>query len=165
MLFLKTGKTLLTELRWCNPCQMLTPTLEKLAKQEDIVLAKYDIDESSEMAETHAVNSIPAVFAFGTVFNFGIFCLFGILKPVNSCPYASVLLWGGLNVRVTLYEPKQHLILLQPSMLSFFVVAIAVASLTQARASGLSSCRSISLYLFASQRRFEYSRLSANAQF
>lgn len=60
----------LTRLRWCNPCQLLTPTLEKLAKQEDITLAKYDIDESSEMAETYGVSSIPAVYAFGELIQF-----------------------------------------------------------------------------------------------
>jgi len=50
--------------KWCPPCQQLGPVLEKLCKQEEITLAKYDIDESSSVSDSLRIASIPAVFAY-----------------------------------------------------------------------------------------------------
>jgi putative thioredoxin len=49
---------------WCGPCQMLSPVLEKLAREYDgkFVLAKVDIEGSPDVASRFGVRSIPAVF-------------------------------------------------------------------------------------------------------
>jgi putative thioredoxin len=50
---------------WCQPCLMLGPVLEKLAKEYNgkFLLAKVDTDAQSELALQFGVRSIPAVFA------------------------------------------------------------------------------------------------------
>lgn len=50
---------------WCQPCQTLGPTLEKLINEAGgkLVLAKVNIDEEQELAGAFQVQSIPSVFA------------------------------------------------------------------------------------------------------
>ncbi|MBD2072458.1 tetratricopeptide repeat protein [Phormidium sp. FACHB-592] len=47
--------------QWCGPCQMLKPLLEKLAQEYDFVLAKVDIDQSPDLAQTYGVGGVPDV--------------------------------------------------------------------------------------------------------
>jgi putative thioredoxin len=47
--------------QWCGPCQILKPTLEKLAQEYDLVLAKVDIDENPGLASAHRVEGVPDV--------------------------------------------------------------------------------------------------------
>lgn len=47
---------------WCGPCQMLSPLLEELSGQIDIV--KVDVDEASDIARKFAISSIPTLFLF-----------------------------------------------------------------------------------------------------
>lgn len=47
--------------QWCGPCQLLKPTLEKLAQEYDFVLAKIDIDQNSELANAYKVEGVPDV--------------------------------------------------------------------------------------------------------
>jgi putative thioredoxin len=51
---------------WCEPCQLLTPLLERLADefQGQFILAKVDIDRNQGMAAELGVESIPFVIAF-----------------------------------------------------------------------------------------------------
>ncbi|XGV96703.1 MAG: tetratricopeptide repeat protein [Leptolyngbya sp. BL-A-14] len=57
--------------QWCGPCQMLKPVLEKLAQEYDFILAKVDIDQSPELAQTYGVEGVPdvRVVVDGTVGN------------------------------------------------------------------------------------------------
>ncbi|MGI0484793.1 tetratricopeptide repeat protein [Pantanalinema rosaneae CENA516] len=47
--------------QWCGPCQMLKPVLEKLVQEYDFVLAKVDIDQEPELAQTYGVQGVPDV--------------------------------------------------------------------------------------------------------
>lgn len=47
--------------QWCGPCQMLKPLLEKLVQEYDFVLAKVDIDQSPDLANTYGVEGVPDV--------------------------------------------------------------------------------------------------------
>ena len=49
---------------WCGPCQTLLPIVEELASQHenDFVIAKINVDKNPELAQKHAVRSIPALF-------------------------------------------------------------------------------------------------------
>jgi thioredoxin 1 len=51
---------------WCGPCRMLTPVLEKVAKEMDgkAVVAKLDIDHSQKIAATFQVTSVPTLILF-----------------------------------------------------------------------------------------------------
>lgn len=51
--------TLLFLLRWCGPCKILGPRLEKMvAKQEGkVVMAKVDIDDHTDLAIEYEVGT------------------------------------------------------------------------------------------------------------
>lgn len=46
---------------WCGPCQVLKPILEKLVKEYNFVLAKVDIDQNPDLANTYHVQGVPDV--------------------------------------------------------------------------------------------------------
>ena len=47
---------------WCNPCRMLAPVLEELAKDKpEVKVCKVNIDEEQALAERFGVMSIPTV--------------------------------------------------------------------------------------------------------
>ena len=50
---------------WCGPCKTLGPMLEKAVADTGgaVELAKVDVDQNPRIAQTFAVQSIPAVFA------------------------------------------------------------------------------------------------------
>ena len=58
---------------WCGPCRMISPILEKLAKEnkENWQLAKVDTDKNQEIASAYGVKGIPNVKLFrnGEVIN------------------------------------------------------------------------------------------------
>ena len=51
---------------WCGPCRVLTPLLEKLAKDYGgrFHLAKVDADENMRIAGRHGVRGFPTVIAY-----------------------------------------------------------------------------------------------------
>ncbi|XP_069701160.1 thioredoxin, mitochondrial [Periplaneta americana] len=50
---------------WCNPCRMLTPRLESVIaeKKGEVILAKVDIDENTDLALDYEVGSVPVLIA------------------------------------------------------------------------------------------------------
>ncbi|MEB3342410.1 tetratricopeptide repeat protein [Okeania sp.] len=46
---------------WCGPCKMLKPTLEKLVPEYDFILAKVDVDQSPDLAQTYGIEGVPDV--------------------------------------------------------------------------------------------------------
>ena len=47
---------------WCGPCRMMAPILEAVAAERaDLVVAKVNVDESSELASRFGVMSIPTL--------------------------------------------------------------------------------------------------------
>ncbi|MFN8411933.1 MAG: thioredoxin [Anaerolineales bacterium] len=48
---------------WCNPCKMIAPTLEKLAKEQDgkLIVAKVNTDENAEWMTKFGVQGIPTL--------------------------------------------------------------------------------------------------------
>ncbi len=51
---------------WCGPCHALAPVLEAAveAREEQIVLAKVDVDANQSLSQRYSVSGIPAVKAF-----------------------------------------------------------------------------------------------------
>lgn len=51
---------------WCGPCRMLTPILEKVAKDvgSKATIAKVDIDKAQKTATTFQITSIPTLILF-----------------------------------------------------------------------------------------------------
>ena len=52
--------------QWCGPCRMLAPMLEDIANcyADTLAVVKVDIDESSDIAETYGVMSVPTLMVF-----------------------------------------------------------------------------------------------------
>ena len=51
---------------WCGPCRMLTPVLEKIAKEVagQAAIAKLDIDHAQKIASAFQVTSVPTMILF-----------------------------------------------------------------------------------------------------
>ena len=50
---------------WCGPCQMMMPEMEAFAEEnENIKVCKLNVDESTDLAVTFGVMSIPTVILF-----------------------------------------------------------------------------------------------------
>lgn len=47
---------------WCGPCKMLSPLVDEVAKNMDVV--KINIDDNMELAKTYKVMSIPCLLLF-----------------------------------------------------------------------------------------------------
>ena len=47
---------------WCGPCQLLSPILEEIAKEnKDLVVVKVDVDKFESLAKKHGILSIPTI--------------------------------------------------------------------------------------------------------
>lgn len=49
---------------WCMPCKMLAPIVEKVARDQNIKLAKLDIDENEELVRQFKIVSVPTLKIF-----------------------------------------------------------------------------------------------------
>ena len=51
---------------WCSPCRVIAPVVHELAVENagQIKVAKINVDESSNLATTYGVNSIPTIMIF-----------------------------------------------------------------------------------------------------
>ena len=50
---------------WCGPCKMIAPILEEIAAENDnIRIAKVNVDESPDLAMRYQVMSIPTLIMF-----------------------------------------------------------------------------------------------------
>ncbi|KFO81670.1 hypothetical protein N303_09863, partial [Cuculus canorus] len=51
--------------RWCGPCKILGPRLEKMVAKQDgkVLMAKVDIDDHTDLAVEYEVSAVPTVLA------------------------------------------------------------------------------------------------------
>jgi len=52
---------------WCGPCQMMSPILEEISKEnkdDNVKIGKLDIDENQEVAAKYNVMSVPTFLVF-----------------------------------------------------------------------------------------------------
>lgn len=64
---LKSEKPVLLDMYadWCGPCMMMAPEIEAYSEETDKVkVCKLDVDESTDLALTFGVMSIPTVILF-----------------------------------------------------------------------------------------------------
>ena len=63
---IKDNKKVLVDFfaNWCGPCKMLSPILEEISNEEDIVVVKVDVDEFGDIASRFDVFSIPTLVLF-----------------------------------------------------------------------------------------------------
>ena len=51
---------------WCGPCKLITPEIEKLAKekQNELKVGKLNVDDNRDTAIKYGINSIPTLLLF-----------------------------------------------------------------------------------------------------
>lgn len=54
---------------WCGPCRKLSPILDEIAKQDDIIannviVGKLNVDESSLVSSSYNIRSLPTIVIF-----------------------------------------------------------------------------------------------------
>lgn len=50
---------------WCGPCKMQAPVLDDFSKKKpDAVILKVNVDQNVDLAEAHAIMSIPTMMVF-----------------------------------------------------------------------------------------------------
>lgn len=49
---------------WCMPCKMLAPIVEKVVNDQNIKLAKVDVDENEELVRRYKIMSVPTLLIF-----------------------------------------------------------------------------------------------------
>lgn len=47
---------------WCGPCKMIAPVLEEISKEQpELIIAKINVDELTEIAIQYGIQSIPTL--------------------------------------------------------------------------------------------------------
>ena len=49
---------------WCGPCKQQAPILEQLAGEDKVSVAKVDIDQHQQLAQSQQVRSVPTLIVF-----------------------------------------------------------------------------------------------------
>ena len=49
---------------WCGPCKQLNPILEDIDAENDIIVAKVNVDEQSSLSNKYGISSIPTMIIF-----------------------------------------------------------------------------------------------------
>jgi thioredoxin 1 len=49
---------------WCGPCKMIEPTVEALAAETDVAVAKVDVDANQGLAAEYGVQGVPTLLLF-----------------------------------------------------------------------------------------------------
>ncbi|KAH8552093.1 thioredoxin [Umbelopsis sp. PMI_123] len=51
--------------QWCGPCKIISPKFEKLAEKfANIIFAKVDVDEGTDIAEEYSIRAMPTFIFF-----------------------------------------------------------------------------------------------------
>lgn len=60
---IKKGKVLVDfYATWCGPCQLLSPILEEIEKEnKEVTIVKVDVDKNESLARKHGIMSIPTI--------------------------------------------------------------------------------------------------------
>lgn len=53
---------------WCGPCKFMNPIIEELSEEfkGKVFFGKVDIDNNSELAETHHISAVPTMLFFSS---------------------------------------------------------------------------------------------------
>lgn len=64
--FIKSGVSVIDfHADWCNPCRILSPTVEKVSEEiKGVKFGKVDVDKESKLAQRFYVMSIPTLIFF-----------------------------------------------------------------------------------------------------
>lgn len=49
---------------WCMPCKMLAPIVEKVVEDNNLKLAKVDVDDNEELIKKFGIMSVPTLLIF-----------------------------------------------------------------------------------------------------
>jgi thioredoxin 1 len=49
---------------WCRPCKMFSPILEEISKENNIWIAKIDVDQNPIQASKYNITSVPTTIIF-----------------------------------------------------------------------------------------------------
>ena len=49
---------------WCRPCKMFSPILEEISKENNIWIAKIDVDQNPIQASKYKITSVPTTIIF-----------------------------------------------------------------------------------------------------
>ena len=49
---------------WCGPCKMLSPVLEELSEESNVLIVKVDVDEAGPLAAQYGIQAVPTLMLF-----------------------------------------------------------------------------------------------------
>lgn len=55
---------MLTQPSWCVPCRQLKPHMERLASEDDVVVAYVDLDDVPDAIEEYDVRGVPMLYQY-----------------------------------------------------------------------------------------------------
>ena len=49
---------------WCGPCKMLSPVLEEVSEESNVLIVKVDVDEAGPLAAQYGIQAVPSLMLF-----------------------------------------------------------------------------------------------------